>query len=76
MVVRLTLHRVGDAVAVVLPEEALSKLRVREGDAVYVSTAGPDGAVQITSDAEYARQMSAAEAIVERYRTTFADLAK
>jgi antitoxin component of MazEF toxin-antitoxin module len=76
MVLRLRLRRVGDAIGVVLPDEALEKLRAGEGDAVYLSTDGPDRALHLSTAPELARQLSLAEDLVSRYRRTFADLAK
>ncbi len=76
MVFELKLQKVGDAVGMILPEEALAALKASEGDSVRV-TQDPDGAPRITAaNFEVASQMKAADEIIRRYPETLRDLAK
>ena len=76
MVLELKLRKVGNSVGLVLPKEALARLKAREGDAL-VFTEAPDGSFRITTgNADFARQMAAAEKLIDRYRNTLRELAK
>lgn len=79
MVLELKLRKVGNSVGVVLPKEALSQLKVGEGDSLAL-TEGPDGSFRITpateGNEEFVKQMKAAEGIIRRYRHTLRELAK
>lgn len=74
--VELKLCRIGESVGVVLPDEVVNHLKVREGDTVSVIPTA-DGSVTVTvSDSEFKRHMAAAENISKRYRNTLRELAK
>lgn len=76
MVLELKLRRIGNSVGVVLPKEALAHLKVDEGDTLCL-TEGADGTLRLApSDAEFKRQMDAAQSVVRRYRNTLRELAK
>jgi putative addiction module antidote len=75
-VVELKLCLIGESVGVVLPDEVLSHLKVREGDTIRLVPAA-DGSVTVTVvDGEFQRHMTVAKAISERYRNTLRELAK
>lgn len=64
----MKLRKVGNSLGFVLPEEALAELKAREGDALVFNEA-PKGILLITaSNADFARQMAAAEEVIGRYR--------
>ncbi|HEY1793626.1 MAG TPA: AbrB/MazE/SpoVT family DNA-binding domain-containing protein [Opitutaceae bacterium] len=76
MVLELKLRKIGNSVGVVLPKEALARLNSREGGTL-VLTETPDGGFRLASNqADFGRQMKAAENIIERYRNTLRELAK
>jgi putative addiction module antidote len=76
MVLELKLRKVGNSVGVVFPKEALSYLKVGEGDVLCV-TEGPEGCLRISpAKADFSRQMQAAQDVVARYRNTLRELAK
>lgn len=76
MVLELKLRKVGNSVGVVLPKEALSYLRVKEGDTVSV-TESTDGSLRISpTNPEVTRQLEVAEDVIRRYRNTLRELAK
>lgn len=76
MVLELKLRKVGNSVGLVLPKEVLARLNAGEGDALLFTDA-PDGGFRVTpSNADFKRQMEAAEKVISRYRNTLRELAK
>lgn len=72
----LKLRKIGKSIGVVLPQEVLARLSVREGDAICL-TEGVDGSLRITrSSTEFKKQMEVAEGISRRYAKALRDLAK
>ena len=72
----LRITMVGSSVGVILTEEALATLKVREGDTLYLTEAS-DGSYRLTThDPEFERQMSLAEEIMHEDRDTLRALAK
>jgi putative addiction module antidote len=76
MPIELKLRKVGNSLGVVLPKEALARLKVEEGQSLYLTEA-PDGSYQVTAENEaFARQITVAEDIIRRYRNALRELAK
>lgn len=76
MVLELKLRKVGNSVGVVLPKEALTYLKVKEGDTVCV-TESADGSLRMSpTKAEVARQLEVVQDVIRRYRNTLRELAK
>ena len=73
--VKLTVRRVGNSLGVTLPIEAVKALRVREGDALYL-TETPDGYQIVAHDPEFEKAMTKAEDFMARYRNALRELAK
>ncbi len=72
----LKVHKVGNSLNLRLPRDAVSRLRVSEGDTVYL-TESPDGGYRVTPfDPEFESQMQLAEEGMKRYRNTLRALAK
>jgi putative addiction module antidote len=72
----LKVHKVGNSLNLRLPKDAVSSLRVREGDVVYL-TETPDGGYRITPfNPEFERQMELAEEGMKTYRNALRELAK
>lgn len=71
----LKLNRIGNSVGVILPKDVLAKLRVREGDMLYLTEA-PDGYRISQYDPGFARQMEMAEEVMRRRRDALRELAK
>ena len=70
------LRKIGNCCGVVLPKEVLGRLRVKEGDRLFL-TESADGAYRITPyDPEFERQMKLAEEGMARYRNTLRALAE
>ena len=76
MIVELKLRKVGNSVGVVLPKEALARLNVEEGDAVYL-TETTDGGFRVTANNPgFAEKMKVAERLSRKYRHALKELAK
>ena len=76
MVLELKLRKIGNSVGIVLPKEALARLNSAEGGTLVLTDA-PDGSFRIAhNQADFARQMKAAEDVIHRYRNTLRELAK
>lgn len=69
MVLELKLRKVGNSVGLILPKEALSRLNVDDGDALYL-TEMTDGCFRLTaSNPKLARKMKVAERLSRRCRS-------
>jgi len=66
---------VGSSTGIVLPKEALSKLRVGKGDLLYL-TETPNGIELSPYDPEFAEQLEVAERVMRKYRNALRRLAK
>ena len=73
--VKLKVTRVGNSSGVVLPKEALTKLKVEQGDTVYLTEAS-DGFRITPYDPDFERTMEIADEVMDKYRDTLAALAK
>ena len=71
----LKLTAIGNSVGVVLPKEALDKLRLKKGDKVYL-TESPEGFRLTPYDPEFEKQMTAARQIMRKRREVLRELAK
>jgi putative addiction module antidote len=72
----LKVRKIGNSLGVVLPKEAISRLRTAEGGRLFLIE-GPDGVYQLTPyDPEFEKKMAKAEDIIGRYRNTLHALAK
>ncbi len=76
MVLELKLRKIGNSVGVVIPKEALTHMKISEGDTLVLSDA-PDGGFRVTPDKnDFAHQMGVAENVARRYRNALRELAK
>ena len=73
--VKLTVRKVGNSLGVTLPAQAAQALRVKEGDALYLTEA-PDGFRLTPYDPDFATTMEVAEGFMSRYKNALRDLAK
>lgn len=74
--VSLKVRKIGNSLGVVLPREALARLRVKDGDKMFL-VESPNGGFQLTSyDPEFETQMRLAEEGMARYRNTLRALAE
>lgn len=73
--VKLTVRKVGNSLGLTLPAEAAKALRVKEGDALYL-TETPEGYQLVAHDPDFEKTMMAAEDFMSRYRNALRELAK
>ena len=72
----LMVTQVGNTTGVILPKEAVSRLKVEKGDKIYVTEA-PDGGYRLTPYSPgFAEQMDLARKIMKARRNTLRELAK
>ncbi len=71
----LKLRRIGNSLGVILPKEAIAKLKVKEGEVLFL-TETPDGFRVTPYDKTFERAMDAFEEGRTRYRNALRELAK
>ena len=73
--IELKLTAIGNSVGVVLPKEALARLKVSKGDTLYI-TETPDGYRLTPYDPAFEAQTAAARKIMKKRRAALGELAK
>ena len=73
--IALKITSIGNSAGLVLPKEALAKLRVDKGDTVYLTEA-PDGYRITPYDPQFAREMEGARRVMAKRRNALRQLAK
>lgn len=73
--VKLKARAVGNSTGLTLPREVTDRLKIHEGDAVYL-TESPDGYRLTPYNPEFERQMGVAEAVMRQYKDALRQLAK
>jgi len=71
----LKITKIGNSSGLLLPKEALAKLRLEQGDTVYL-TETPDGFRITPYDPDFQRQMKLAEKVSRNRRNVLRELAK
>jgi len=74
-VLKVKVTAIGNSMGIVLPKEALSKLRVEKGDVLYLVD-GPEGLTLTPYQQDFEAQMDAAEKVLKKYRNALHELAK
>jgi putative addiction module antidote len=73
---KLEVKKIGNSTGLILPKELLNRLKLDQGDWLYV-TELPDGGVRLTpTDPIFERGMEIAERAMKTYRNALAELAK
>jgi putative addiction module antidote len=73
--IELKLTSIGNSVGVVLPKEALARLKVTKGDTLYI-TEDSAGYRLTPYDPAFEKQMTAAQKIMKKRRAALRELAK
>ena len=74
--VELKVRKFGNSLGVVLPKEAINRLRTGDGELLFLIEAA-DGGYRLTPyDPAFEKKMAKAEDIIGRYRNTLHVLAK
>ena len=66
---------VGNSMGIVLPKEALTKLKVQKGDVLYL-VEGPEGLTLTPYQQDFEEQVETAEKVMKKYRNALHELAK
>jgi putative addiction module antidote len=72
---KLKITKVGNSAGLLLPKEALARLRLEQGDTVFLTEA-PDGFRLTPYDPDFERQMTAARKVMKKHRRALRELAK
>lgn len=72
---KVTVRKMGGSVGITLPKEIADKLRVSEGETVYLVDT-PDGVLVRTGDPEFEQVMEAYEKVAARYTNALRELAE
>lgn len=76
MVMKSKIRKIGNSYGIVLPKDALHAMKVKEGDAVYI-TEGSENSVRICAEDEsFAKAMEIADKGMRQYRNALRELAK
>jgi putative addiction module antidote len=73
--IKLKITKIGNSLGVVLPKEALARLKVEQGDTVFLTDA-PDGYRITLYDQELGIQLAEARDIMRKRRNALRELAK
>ena len=71
---RIIVHKIGNGLGVVLPLDVIERLKVRDGDSLYLAEE-KDGYRLSTFDPEIAGQIASGKKIMRRYVNTLRRLA-
>jgi putative addiction module antidote len=66
---------VGNSMGILLPKEALNKLKAERGDTLYLLE-GPEGYTLTPYEPDFEEQVTAARGIMKRYKNALHELAK
>ena len=73
--VKVKVTSVGNSMGILLPKEALNKMKATKGDTLYLVEC-PDGYTLTPYQQDFESQMKTAEGIMNRYKNTLHELAK
>lgn len=71
----LKLTQIGNSIGVILPKEALARLKVHKGESVFL-TESSEGFILTPYDPELEEEIKAGRQFMNEYRDTFHQLAK
>ena len=72
---KVKVTQVGNSMGILLPKEALSKLKAEKGDTLYLVDT-PEGLILTPYSQDFEQQMKAAEKVMKKYRNALHELAK
>ncbi len=74
--IEFQLRKIGDSLGVVLPEEAIARLNVGDGDRLVLTETPEGGYRRMPFDPAFEARMAKARELIARYPNTFRALAK
>lgn len=76
MVMKSKIRKIGNSYGIVLPKEALNSMKVREGQAVYI-TEGSENSLRLSAEeADFDKKIENLDSLISRYRNALRELAK
>ena len=72
---KVKITSVGNSMGILLPKEALNKMKAEKGDTLYL-VEGPEGYTLTPYQEDFEEQIEAAESVLKRYKNTLKALAK
>ena len=75
IILQVKLPAIGNSVGIVLPKEALAKLKVGKGDNLYL-VESPEGFTLTPYQQDFDEQMQIAEKVLKKYTNAFHELSK
>lgn len=72
---KVKITSIGNSMGIVLPKEALTKLKAGKGDILYLLD-GPEGLTLTPYQQDFENQLKAAEKVMKKYRNALHELAK
>ncbi len=76
MSVKTHLRKVGNSYGIILPKEVVHALKVKEGDALYITEAA-EGAIRVSpAEPGFTEKMEVADDLMRRYRNALRELAR
>ena len=72
---KVKITQIGNSMGIVLPKEALTKLKAGKGDILYLVD-NPEGLTLTPYQNDFESQMQAAEKVLKKYRNALHELAK
>ena len=73
--IKVKLTSIGNSMGIVLPKEALTKLKIGKGETLYLVDS-PEGFLLTPYQQNFEKQMEAAEKVMNKYRNALHELAK
>ena len=73
--IKVKLTSIGNSMGIVLPKEALTKLKIGKGETLYL-VESPEGFMLTPYQQNFEKQMEAAEKVMSKYRNALHELAK
>lgn len=73
---KIEIKKIGNSTGLILPKELLARLRLGQGDWVYVTEMADGGFQVLPYDPDFEAAMTLADEIMDEYRDTLAALAK
>lgn len=72
---KVKVTQVGNSMGILLPKEALNKMKAEKGDTLYL-VEGPEGYTVTPYSQDFEEQMGVAEKVMKKYRNALRELAK
>jgi len=72
---KVKVTQIGNSMGIILPKEALSRLKAEKGDILYLIDSS-EGLTLTPYQQNFQKQMEAAEKVVKKYRSALHELAK